>query len=565
MKLLQIPAFIAITATAVYALQPVTVEMEPIDANATITSVTLYRGRAAVTRTAELELEAGGWSVFFTNLPKTATLDSLQASVVGDAKLIAVDTTSFPIEKDNNKLLKEIAIEIERVEAEIALAKADGTSLELQMTFLQTLVQRSSTDKEQVVDLESFQEQLAFIGKQKTALEHEKLANTKLKNDLTNERNTLVKRRNNISSESTTQQDAIIDIGVFKKGKITIEVTYLVNNASWEPAYSIRATEGGESISIDYDANLAQRTGEDWKDIKLTLSTAQPQRSASPPRILPWFVDVKQPNPPAQTRTRGSDHSRGTVSYAFALTSEQGDKEDALASVSMGRAISAATVVGDGPAVSFELPRTISVPSRKGDKQKTAIASIEASADLFRVAVPMITDSVFIRSEVTNDSPFILLPGEASIFHGSDFVGRTVLATVAPSETFPLDLGIDPTITATRTLLEKKTTSTGLFGSSRETLFDYRVTISNGHDKEVELRIWDRIPVSRNEDIAIELKNQSTELSTDGNYLEADYPLGLLRWDVVIPANNTGENSFVLSWQVDVGRGKDVEMTPLPE
>ncbi|MDP6541196.1 MAG: DUF4139 domain-containing protein, partial [Phycisphaerales bacterium] len=217
------------------------------------------------------------------------------------------------------------------------------------------------------------------------------------------------------------------------------------------------------------------------------------------------------------------------------------------------------------PAVSFELPRTISVPSRKGDKQKTAIASIEASADLFRVAVPMITDSVFIRSEVTNDSPFILLPGEASIFHGSDFVGRTVLATVAPSETFPLDLGIDPTITATRTLLEKKTTSTGLFGSSRETLFDYRVTISNGHDKEVELRIWDRIPVSRNEDIAIELKNQSTELSTDGNYLEADYPLGLLRWDVVIPANNTGENSFVLSWQVDVGRGKDVEMTPLPE
>ncbi|MDP6542213.1 MAG: mucoidy inhibitor MuiA family protein, partial [Phycisphaerales bacterium] len=298
MKLLQIPAFIAITAMSVYALQPVTIEMEPIDANGAITSVTLYRGRAAVTRTAELELEAGGWSVFFTNLPKTATLDSLQASVVGDAKLIAVDTTSFPIEKDNNKLLKEIAIEIERVEAEIALAKADGTSLELQMSFLQTLVQRSSTDQEQVVDLESFQEQLAFIGKQKTTLEHEKLANTKLKNDLTNERNTLVKRRNNISSESTTQQDAIIDIGVFKKGKITIEVTYLVNNASWEPAYSIRATEGGESISIDYDANVSQRTGEDWKDIKLTLSTAQPQRSASPPRILPWFVDVKQPNPP---------------------------------------------------------------------------------------------------------------------------------------------------------------------------------------------------------------------------------------------------------------------------
>ena len=74
-----------------------------------------------------------------------------------------------------------------------------------------------------------------------------------------------------------------------------------------------------------------------------------------------------------------------------------------------------------------------------------------------------------------------------------------------------------------------------------------------------------RASVSRNEDIAVELKNPSIELSTDIRYLESDYPLGLLRWDVVIPPNRTGDKSFVLTWQVDVGRGKDVEMTPLPE
>jgi uncharacterized protein (TIGR02231 family) len=177
----------------------------------------------------------------------------------------------------------------------------------------------------------------------------------------------------------------------------------------------------------------------------------------------------------------------------------------------------------------------------------------------------MITDSVYIRSKVTNDSPFILLPGEASIFHGSDFVGRTILPTVAPHETFPLDLGIDPKVIATRTLLEKKTSSTGLFGSSKETLFDYRVTVSNGHDAPLEIHLWDRIPVSQNEDIAVELKNESMQLSTDANYLEADFPRGLLRWDLTVPANSTGETSFVMTWQVDIGRGKNVEMTPLPE
>ena len=546
------------TTTAAFALQPVTVDMEPINANGSITDIALYRGRAAITRTAELDLKAGGWSIFFRDLPSSATLDSVQASVDGNAKLIAVDTTAFPIEKDNNKLLTEIKQEIKHVEEKIAIAQAEEESIKLQASFLETLVKRSSSDKEQAVDLVSFQEQLAFIGKQMATIETQKLANNKLHEELTNERNTLVKRRNSISNESHVQRDAIIDIVVFAQDAITIEVTYLVNNASWEPSYSIRSSEGGESITIDYDAKVAQYTGEDWPDVNLTLSTAQPQRSASPPKPSPWYLDIQQPTPPAQPsaamrRTRSS------------VNAEDAAIESDSFELRLGTAATAASVVGNGPAVSFALPRTVSVPSNKNDKQKTAIASIDTTASLFRVAVPMITDSVYIRSKVTNDSPFILLPGEASIFHGSDFVGRTILPTVAPHETFPLDLGIDPKVIATRTLLEKKTSSTGLFGSSKETLFDYRVTVSNGHDAPLEIHLWDRIPVSQNEDIAVELKNESMQLSTDANYLEADFPRGLLRWDLTVPANSTGETSFVMTWQVDIGRGKNVEMTPLPE
>ena len=546
------------TTTAAFALQPVTVDMEPINANGSITDIALYRGRAAITRTAELDLEAGGWSIFFRDLPSSATLDSVQASVDGNAKLIAVDTTAFPIEKDNNKLLTEIKQEIKHVEEKIAIAQAEEESIKLQASFLETLVKRSSSDKEQAVDLVSFQEQLAFIGKQMATIETQKLANNKLHEELTNERNTLVKRRNSISNESHVQRDAIIDIVVFAQDTITIEVTYLVNNASWEPSYSIRSSEGGESITIDYDAKVAQYTGEDWPDVNLTLSTAQPQRSASPPKPSPWYLDIQQPTPPAQPsaamrRTRSS------------VNAEDAAIESDSFELRLGTAATAASVVGNGPAVSFALPRTVSVPSNKNDKQKTAIASIDTTASLFRVAVPMITDSVYIRSKVTNDSPFILLPGEASIFHGSDFVGRTILPTVAPHETFPLDLGIDPKVIATRTLLEKKTSSTGLFGSSKETLFDYRVTVSNGHDAPLEIHLWDRIPVSQNEDIAVELKNESMQLSTDANYLESDFPRGLLRWDLTVPANSTGETSFVMTWQVDIGRGKNVEMTPLPE
>lgn len=565
MKFLIITGLVAITSTqTLFAWQPTTVAMEPIDANSTITDVTLYRGRAAVTRSAQLDLSVGGWSIFFRNLPSSVTLDSIQASVEGNAKLIAVDTTTFPIVKDNNKLLKELEQQISQVEEKIALASAENESLNIQSSFLETLVQRSATEQEAAVDLEAFKAQLAFIGNEMTSLESKKLANKKLREELTNQRNTLVKRKNNISSERHEQRDAIINIVVFSQDNISVDLTYLVNHASWEPTYSIRASEGGESITIDYDAKVVQYSGEDWKDVNVTLSTAQPQRSASPPKPDPWFVDVKQPPPP--TARPSERRSRGMVDN-YASVGTELTQEDANLSfgVQLHSAASAASVSGDGPAVSFTLPRTITIPSNRSDTQKTAIASIETTASLFRVAVPMITDSVFIRSEVTNDSPFILLPGEASIFHGSDFVGRTVLPTVAPSETFPLDLGIDPKIVATRTLIEKITSSTGLFGSSIETLYDYRLTISNGHDTALDVHVWDRIPVSRNEDIEVELKNQSAHLSTNVKYLQTDFPRGLLRWDLSIPANSTGEASFILTWQVDVARGKDVEMTPLPE
>ena len=563
MKSLIIAGLVAITTTqTLFAWQPTTVAMEPIDANSTITDVTLYRGRAAVKRSTQLDLGVGGWSIFFRDLPSSVALDSVQASVKGNAKLIAVDTTTFPIEKDNNKLLKELEKQISQVEEKIALASAEKVSLNMQSSFLETLVQRSATEQEAAVDLEAFQAQLAFIGNEMTSLESKKLANKKLQEELTSQRNTLVKRKNNISNERHEQRDAIINIVVFSQDNITIDLTYLVNHASWEPTYSIRASEGGESITIDYDAKVVQYSGEDWKDVNVTLSTAQPQRSASPPKPVPWFVDVKQPPPPTAMPSDKSSRRMGERDTEMYMLESR-----ATLSVEsqLNRAASAASVNGDGPAISFTLPRTITVPSNRSDTQKTAIASIETTASLFRVAVPMITDSVFIRSEVTNDSPFILLPGEASIFHGSDFVGRTVLPTVAPSETFPLDLGIDPKIVATRTLIEKTTSSTGLFGSSKETLYDYRLTISNGHDTALDVHVWDRIPVSRNVDIEVELKNQSAHLSTNVKYLQTDFPRGLLRWDLSIPANSTGEASFILTWQVDVARGKDVEMTPLPE
>lgn len=541
----------------------VSLEFEPVDANGTVSAVTLYRNRASITRTATLELDAGGHALFFRDLPSAAFLDSVQAHVSDNASLLSVETSNKPIAKDNSELVAQINKEIEDVEKELDQVNATGEAIELQIEMLKTLIAQTNNDKTPPVDLDHFGMQLAFIGEQMskfTLAQIENNINTKELNKLLQ---TLKQRRQNISRERRNQIDAIVDISVVSSCTVEVQLTYLVTYANWQPTYSIRANNGGDKIVIDYDAEIAQQTGENWIDVSLTLSTAQPQQSTTPPMPRPWYVDVYDPPVAVEAsptvggqQTRKSVESDGVVVGTYLMLADREIVDAASA---------AAAIVGDGPTVSFVLPRTVTVPSNAQDKQTTSIAAIETSAELFRVAVPMLTDSVFIRSNVTNESEYILLPGKAAIFHGSDYVGKTTLHTVAPNETFPLNLGIDPVLTTSKKLLERTTSTTGMFSSGKQTIYDYMITVSNGHDEPVDLHIWDRVPVSRNEAIEVVLKDLSVPLSSEALYVETSRPLGLLRWDVTIPEFMTGDESFSLTWRVEVARGKDVEMTQLPD
>ena len=539
----------------------VSLEMQPAEANAIITDVTLYRNRAAITRTATLELETGGHAIFFRDLPSVVYLDSIQASVSDNASILSVDTSNKPTLVDNSELVAELVTKIEELETQLANSVSKSEAILLQIDMLKTLIQKATNDKSPPIDIEAFDAQITFIGKRMQELAASQTANEKEQQELKKRLQNLKQRKQNIANERRTQIDTVVDIGVTSACTVTVQLTYLVSNATWNPTYSIHANIEGNAITIDYDAKLTQKTGENWTDIALTLSTAQPQQSISPPYPQPWYVDIYQPPSPRATSRRAEAMPEADSTMMFVGTAT--DNYNYKKAIEVASA--AATVTGDGPAVSFVLPRTVTVPSNATESQITPIASIKASAEQYLIAVPMLTDRVFVHSEVTNKSDYILLPGQASIFHGGDYVGKTSLSTISPNETFALDLGIESSVLATRTLVEKVTSSTGLFGSGKQTLYDFQIKVSNGNKEPIEIQVFDRIPISRNKEIEVLLKNLSSPLSNDANYLKTKRPQGILRWDLTIPANMTGDQSFIMTWQVEIARGKDIELSPLPE
>src|SRR5439155_23282577 len=70
-----------------------------------------------------------------------------------------------------------------------------------------------------------------------------------------------------------------------------VRLNYLVEAASWRPQYKLRAGKDvKESVKLEYLAAVTQHTGEEWGNVKLVLSTAQPTLNAAPPDLVALSV-----------------------------------------------------------------------------------------------------------------------------------------------------------------------------------------------------------------------------------------------------------------------------------
>ena len=83
-----------------------------------------------------------------------------------------------------------------------------------------------------------------------------------------------------------TERDAVIVVDKTNDAAGKVRLNYLVDAASWRPQYKLRAgKEAKDPVQLEYLAAVVQQTGEDWSNVNLVLSTAQPMLNAAPPDL----------------------------------------------------------------------------------------------------------------------------------------------------------------------------------------------------------------------------------------------------------------------------------------
>jgi uncharacterized protein (TIGR02231 family) len=566
-------------AQSTVAIDP-DVAMQNASDNGTIRAVTLYPGRAAVTRAVQREFKQGLWALRISNLPVEVQAGSLQAKVNPAAgatlksapKLLAVEYSQTPrVAFSSSPEGIALAEKVQDLQRNIEFLKQDRALLAQHDKLIDQIGVRMTASATadgatQAVDLAAVAKQIEFVHTEK-----ERILGVAREQ---NERNEMLTRELQVANEQLaslggadrTERSALVLMAIPESCTVDVELTYLVGNATWEPAYAVRAAGDRTGVTVEYDALVSQRTGEDWKDVKLSLSTAQPTRASSPPAVDPWYVDVVVPMPPVSAGAPASTADYDVApSSPMPMMAPMMAKSDSAVRKQLEEFSAAATVQETGTAVSFEIPRPVTIPTDASKKQRTRIGAFEPTAKFMYVAAPIVSESVFLRGDMTNSSAFQLLPGNAQVFMGGDFIGDTAMPSVAPKDEFKVFFGPDRALRATREVLSKNTGSSGLFGGSTVTTWNDRITLDNGSGREVNVELYDRRPISLNEKIDVKVSNVALALSTDKRYVDGRMTQGILRWDLTVPASARGPKATTVSWTVDISRANDVRTTPLPD
>jgi uncharacterized protein (TIGR02231 family) len=527
-----------------------------------IRSVAVYRSRAAVTRASTCTLAQGVHELRIGPLPEFADLESVQAKIGAGGKLLDVKTETIALAapSSDNPRVREALESVEAARDELTEVERRLANNAVATKLVDSIAAKTAGDASQAIgsalDPEKLRAQIAFIEAERNRLTTEERELTKMRTKTAGELAAREKALAAAGGAPPAERYVLVTVAAAQGGSIPVEVTYLVGNATWSPAYTVRGDPAAGTLAIEFDAVVRQATGEDWSDVSLVLSTAQPTRAANPREIAPMYVDAFDPSSPAPVAAPSSavaPSSRGALGQA--APTEAGEAGTTAFNAKNAARIDSlsrdAEVGGGGAAVEYRLPRSFSAPSNASGERRTRVANIDAKPVYALVARPLVESDVFLRARMTNESGYILLPGRARVYLGSDSIGTAAVGEIPVGGELELWFGKEPGVTVKRELVAKKASESGLFAKSKGIDREYRISLTNTLPRAIEVELWDRIPVSRSQQVVVDVRDVAPALSTDARYLKDERKQGLLKWTLALPARTAGTEAVAatVAWK----------------
>ena len=570
-----------------------------------IDSVTVYRGQALVARVVDVPAPGGLREIVVTDLPVQVVPSSLFAESGDGTTVRSVLYRERAVAQDVREEVRKLDEQIRAVQDDQAANTRTLQTLAEQKAYLDRLsgfvAPTAQTELSKgVLNAETLKNLTQYQFEQRSTIAESELKLAKAARDLGEKLATLQRQRNELTGASgRTVREAVVFASIPEKGG-KLRLRYLVNNANWSPSYNVRGDAGAKQVTLEYNASVQQQSGEDWTDVQMTLSTATPSLvamapmlealevslaagQATPASLASYQVNRKQleERKLEMNSRRNVDNQFGNMAINGTFNANGGggaQGQAAQAELDRGlndvakemqvlefqardvRRETRLMVPSETVSVTYQLANRTSLPSRQ-DMQLIQVATMSMAAEFYKLAAPVLSSYVYDQATLTNDGKMVLLAGPVASYLNGQFVGGGQVPTVAIGETFDVGFGIDSSLRATRELVEK---TDSVQGGNKVLNFNYHLAIENFGAQPVTVRLTDRMPTSKENDVKTTIESTSVALSTDATYLQRERKKGILRWDVPVPAQAIDTKAAVVDYKLKLEFDRQMMITGMP-
>ena len=557
-----------------------------------VMAVTVYQENALVTREVAVPEGKGTVELVVTPLPPAVVPRSLFSEGSDGLRVLNTRYRARAVKEDTRAAVRVKEEEIRRLQNEAQRLKKEMEAIGQDTAFLQklegftgatmqTATEKGKLDGDATIKLSSFVMK-SRAEKASAIVEHEQAIQANAEATAFAQR----QLQELAAGSSRTEIDAVIVVDKANAPAGAVRLNYLVGAATWKPLYRLRAAGEGDPVALEYQAAIEQQSGEDWTDAGVTLSTALPSLSAALPELLPLEINAvadeiaagasagEGPIPGgltveqnrdrarffrgrAQQEMAGADSKAGGALLNHAAALDQA--AELLAKGDQDEGARPASPAG-GPSVTHHLSGRLTIPSRQ-EAQLVEVTRFAMTPEFFARAVPVLSPRVYRLAKLTNTSDTVILPGEATMYVGPDFVGRMTLPQVAVGEPFTVGFGVDPQLQIGRRLAKR---TQAVQGGNQVQTYEFRIVARNFRTTPVTLQVWDRLPRPESSAVAVSLTESKPELSSDALYNRIMRPDNLLRWDLTVPPGTVGEKALAMTYEFKLEYAKEIAKSPKP-
>ena len=514
---------------------------KPIFTSAKIKSATVYSNSAELLQSAAVTLPSGTSEIVIKNVADYVNENTIQIGAPSNVTVLSVQFTRNFISEyeidESNPMIKRVRDSIMLIEKEMGKIANEKVSYSKTIDLLDknqnVAGQNSGLNVTELIKLVDYyrakRNELSNLVD--TLIEKE----NKLKDKLSKLNSKL--ELNTQKQEKTSQGKLVLQVMTDAASSVNLDINYITANASWSPFYDLRADNINSPINLMYKAKVVQNTGIDWKKVKLTLSSGNPNQNNTAPILQAWFLRYGYP------RTYGYDNSNAKLNTVVVSGYMKKDKAEMDES-----SISNYTTINENQLnISFDIDIPYDILSN-GKAHSVALKDLKLPATYKYYAVPKVEKEAFLLAEISEYSKFNLLPGEANIIFEGMYVGKTMINPNQTSDTLNLSMGRDKKIAIKREKIADKSGTKFLSGYKEQT-FTYDITVKNNKKEAIEMLLKDQYPISTDKEIIIEL--------LDNGKAKVNTETGILTWDVKLGAGET--KKFRISYKVKYPKDKFID------